>query len=373
MALIPPEAEELLDSPVVTVTRHADIYESDGEALLVEGVPILAGQVSVDASSEDSRRTLDMTLLNLDGKLDRQPSGLWYDKVIKVHRGIEGLDRSGVHRSYSWQVGEFLVDRISRSHFPRSQYEVTGRDFAKRLVLAKFGIPTTFAAGTDVIFIIEAIARNGGIVKFDFSADLLRPASTQDYVFEPDTSRWDAIREIASSINLDVFFTATGHLTLRLHADPATMEPAYRFKTGVEGNLTSYTVATSDSRLYNDVVVTGEGVDPPVVGRATNANLDSPSNIYRLGVRTYRYNSGFIHTEEQAREVAQSFLAVHSLEEYEVSLEGVAAPFLDVGSVIAFDDPDPDAGQSVNFFLTNLTIPLEPGPMSTSAKRVLIV
>lgn len=79
-------------APETTVTRRCEIYEADGVTRWPgdDGKSrVKDGQVGVD-STRDDRRNLDITLDNSDGALIHDPtSGLWYDKIIKVFRGVE--------------------------------------------------------------------------------------------------------------------------------------------------------------------------------------------------------------------------------------------------------------------------------------------
>lgn len=76
------------------IIRRVEVYESDAITLWVPDPDdpdfsrLVDGSVSVDYS-RDERRTLDLTLRN-DDKLLRPNAlgGLWYDKIIKVFRGV---------------------------------------------------------------------------------------------------------------------------------------------------------------------------------------------------------------------------------------------------------------------------------------------
>lgn len=73
------------------VTRRLEIYEADGVTLW-DGVDpsesrLVDGSVGVD-SSRAERRSIDCTLENSDGLIKHDPNGFWYDKVLKVYRGV---------------------------------------------------------------------------------------------------------------------------------------------------------------------------------------------------------------------------------------------------------------------------------------------
>jgi hypothetical protein len=71
-----------------SVTRRAEIYEADGVTPFNLHPRVKDGNVSVDYSRVD-RRNFDLTLDNSEGLLVHDPvHGLWYDKVIKIYRGL---------------------------------------------------------------------------------------------------------------------------------------------------------------------------------------------------------------------------------------------------------------------------------------------
>lgn len=79
-----------------SVTRRAELYEADGVTPYVLGPKVKDGTVTVDYTRVD-RRNFDLTLDNTEGLIIHDPvNGLWYDKIIKVYRGVkyQNLKRS---------------------------------------------------------------------------------------------------------------------------------------------------------------------------------------------------------------------------------------------------------------------------------------
>lgn len=356
------------------VTRRVDIYDPDG-SLWMENAPLAGGTVSVDGTRAE-RRSLELDLNNKDGSLDNYPDGFWYDKIIKPFRGFEYVMPNSSGRIGYWetQLGEFLIDSISTSHFP-STVHVTCRDYTKKLLEDKFASATTFVSGQAVEDVIRTIATNGGISKFNTVAT--GKFLGKDFIFEGGTERWQAITDIATAYGYEVFFDAAGYLELREFRDPVTAATIQTFETGQYGNLSNWTKASSDTRIYNHVVVTGESSDtavPPVVAEATNTNPASPTSVANLGRRkTYRYTSSFITTLAQAQNVANKFLQVHALESFDLSLSALVIPWLEATEIIEFIDPSPNPGDPTRFLLSTFDIPLALGQMSVSGKRVTMV
>jgi hypothetical protein len=88
--------------------------------------------------------------------------------------------------------------------------------------------------------------------------------------------------------------------------------------------------------------------------------------------KVYNYTSSFITTVAQAQDVANKFLAIHSLEDFTLSLRHLVLPWLEAGEIIGFKDPEWDQYDPTRFLLSSFTIPLGIGAASAEAKRVVI-
>jgi len=171
-----------------------------------------------------------------------------------------------------------------------------------------------------------------------------------------------------------VFFDNYGTFTMRPFVDPVTSPVQMEFLTGRMGNLVDFQRSAADARLYNHVVVYGDADDNPLVfAEAENNNPMSPTRIAKIGRRTYKYASKFISTNAQALETANKFLAVVSLEQYEVSLESFVLPWLEANDAVECFLPDSEDYEPTRFILPSFSIPLALGTQSGNAKRVTIV
>jgi hypothetical protein len=372
MPVSAPPANILTDmiGPTGRVTRRCEIFEEDGKTPFLDASNrLIDGSVS-STYSDDVRRTLDLSLYNGDDVLQIDyRNGLWYDKVIKLFRGI--TTASGV--SWECQIGEFMIDRISRSSFP-STIKITGRDYVKKCLNSKFDVTTTFAAGEPVEQLIGNIASNAGIVKKVLPAT--GKVTTRDHTFDGDSGRWNAMHTIADAYGYELFFDATGYLTLRSYQDPVTAPTIFTFQTGSLGTIVDYSKSIQDSELYNKIVVIAESNDsnlPPIYAVAVNTEPTSPTNVYQIGVRSKKITTSLATTAEQCATLAQSYLRTAALEQYEIDLNVLTFPWLDVGGIIRFVDPDPITGQPERFLLSELAMPLALGAGSVSAKRLTVI
>ena len=86
----------------------------------------------------------------------------------------------------------------------------------------------------------------------------------------------------------------------------------------------------------------------PVYYNAKNTEPTSPTRIAAIGERLYTYTSSFITTVAQAQEVANNFLKVHALEQFEISLESIVIPWLEVGESTHRAANGPSAGSAIS-------------------------
>lgn len=271
------------------------------------------------------------------------------------------------------QIGEFMIDSISESHFPYTT-KITGRDYAKKCILSKFAIATSAASGTAIETVIKSIAVAAGITKFTLPTT--GKTLGKEYFFDRGMTRWDAMSSVANAFGFELYFDNQGYLVMRAYLDPVVAPFSYELLTGPFANLTEFTKSSTDTQVYNHVVVTGASTDNavlPVYAQALNNAPTSPTRIAKLGDRVYEYASEFIVTTVQAQDVANKFLKIHALEAYDFSFGAIALPWLEVGEIVKFTDPRQVDTDPTRFLLTSISLPLDLGPMSGSAKRVSVV
>lgn len=375
VAAPPALAEAEVVGPSAILSTRCEIYKADGVTRwYLSGQPVtpamVDGSISVSYSRQE-RRTLDVTFENTDNILKHYADleyGFWYDKILKIFKSVVYTDGAGVSQTWEAQVGEFMIDSIQTQNFPHT-VQVTGRDYTKKLLTSKFVQSTSFAQGSKVEDVIRTIAINGGITKID--VPVTGQTLGKNFLFDRGTERWKAITDIATAYGYEVYFDATGYLVMRKFLDPVDAAKSYTFKTGTSGNLVSFSKRTGDSRIYNSIVVTSSDPDYPLLyATARNIEPASPTAIQYIGERVYQYSSSFITTAQQAQDVANMFLQIYALEEFELSLESIALWWLEVGEVIEYLDPDPNPNEPTRFLLTDFTLPIALGSMSSTAKRV---
>lgn len=287
--------------------------------------------------------------------------------------GLAWLWNYSAFRNWEQQVGEFTIDRIDSDYFP-SLVKVNGRDYTKKCLTSKIEQAMTFPPETSLDQLVQALAANAGITKFNLPATGLTLGETMS--FERGTERWNVIKQAAAPANMEVFFDASGYLTMREYQDPSLGDVSHVFKTGEQGNLVTFSRSLNDSRIYNHIVVTGESNEEgvlPFFAEAKNEDPFSPTRIGRIGDRSYFFTSSFFTDVSQCQTYANSLLKLHALESYEINWESFVYPWLEGGDVIQLLDPDANTTDPNRFLMDTLTIPMSLGPMQATGKRVTFV
>lgn len=307
--------------------------------------------------------------------------GKWFD----LHLGVlntSGNLRQLVANVIAWmmegygewdtQIGEFTIDSISIPHFPNN-ISITARDYTKRCMNSKIESAMTFDSDTKLYDFVKAIAGNAGINKFRLSQ--MNETIGKEMSFDRGTARWELIHDATEAQGYEVFFDHEGYLVTRPYNDPTLGAPSLVFGTGPEGNLASVGRKVNDSRIYNNICVYGDPASGetrmPFFGQAKNEDPASPTSIQRIGDRYYSFASTFFTSQEQTDEYAKRLLGLHALESFEIDLQSISYPWVEVGEVASIIDPRASEYEPTQYLIDTATVPLSLGPMSMTAKRVI--
>lgn len=355
--------------PQTIITREVYIYDSLGTSIwegFTTGRRLISGNVSVDYT-RDERRSIDVELSNFDMALAQQPDAFWYDKTLVVRRGIQFYDEWGL-QSYDEPLGTFMIDRIVQSRFPKT-VKVTGRDFTKKCMLKKFYLPYPFTSTMAVETLIQNLAIGADIDRYDLNTT--GETIGIDIYGEPGKSYWELMKEVATAHNQELYFDAYGVLRMRDFIDPTTASTSYSFFTGAGGSLVDWDKTTNDTRIYNHIIIYGTDVlNNPVWAEAVNDNPTSPTRRALLGDRVLKYESSFIVNATHAQNLANSWLRINALEEYEINFQSLVFPWMEAGEIAMMDLPDAATTDPTQFLLTSFTVPLGLEPMSGVGRRV---
>jgi len=199
---VPSEVVDAIEASVVKVVRRVEIFESDGRTPWNPNSTddpgfqrLKDGTVSVNYGS-DERRTLDLTMDNEDGLLRPDfDGGLWYDKIIKVFRGV--------------------------------QYQ--GSAVAPRVVLIE-------ATSNANVRLIRRIFSSIGFVKFDYLPGASSLSDLSDYTYVVSflqataTARSPFLKSLwASGKNIITIGTASSHSLIPAYSNSTAVTPAKKW------------------------------------------------------------------------------------------------------------------------------------------------
>ena len=290
-----------------------------------------------------------------------------------IGRALQYLDTWEPTAYWEAQIGEFMIDSLATDE-TGDTISVSGRDYTTRCLNSKFVNSTGYAIGTNIGTIIKGIASNAGITKF--SLPIITETLPRDLVYERGTERWKAMKEIADASSYEIFFDSSGFMVMRKYQDPLLSPPTLQLTEGERGNLVSSSNKASSSRLFNHVVVTGESSNrafPPVAAEAKNLLATSPSSIQRIGDRVTEIKSSLVTTVVQAQELANNYLRISSLEEFELDFSSIMLPWIEPGEILEILEPSGGSFFPTRYLISNLNFPLDLGPMSGNGKRVTVV
>lgn len=312
--------------------------------------------------------------------IESNEGGRWFDlhvpNVEETHikqlisAAIQWLQHYTPVGSWECQTGEFVIDRISDQYFPY-QIKITGRDYTKRCLMSKLTRDVVFPAGTSVSELIRSLARNSGITG-NMNVSEVGKYLTAPLAYASKTSRWEIMRTAANGVGYQLFFDQFGELTMIPFNDPVYDPTQYEFKTGLEGNLTSYERATSDVNLFNHIAVYGAASPNGLsyFGEAMNTDPGSPTNINEIGDRFYEYSFETVLSNTEASDLAAKFLKVSALETYEMNFGSICYPWLEVNTVGKILDPKAYDWEPDRYLISTAEIPFDLGPMSATGKRI---
>lgn len=381
--------KQAIQSPVHTVKIKMQVLDTDGHLVpdgefheagsktaerVSERQLITDGSVDVD-TSRGARRTMTVTLLNPGGVFspNSEWAGTFYvDRMIRLWRGVRYSDED----FELVPIGTFYIDTADVvAERNMSIVTISGSDGWKKFTKAKFGKATKYAEGTSVNTVIRDMADLCGVDKLNLDPLDGRSASTselqKDMHFERSDNVGEALLKLGNDFSLDIYFDPMGRLTTEPLKSPSKSPVVWRYEPEQDGALLMVRATFKDDRLYNNVVVTGTADEKnPVHGRASDNDPDSPTNIDRIGRRTYEYESKHIKTVDQAKETAKKLLLKHLQRSEDIELQAICNPAYEGNDVIRVEEQD-FTKLDHRYRIHSFTIPLSSARQSLKLARTI--
>lgn len=310
-----------------TLQCTVDFYQ--GGVLTWERAPVVSGSITADRDSK-VRTNCDVVVaveewadLPVDNKAGR----------FEVYRGVGTLGYAE-----RLQLGEFRVDEITRPSM--SSVGIKGSGLEAYVADARFLTPRTPPYGSSTTSAIMTLVREvlpGAEFRLRNTTDR-RVTATATW----DRERIDAVGDLASSINAEVFVDGTGTWVIADLPDPTGGAPVFIVDDGEGGVLVDRKEVDTRDRVYNAASVTGHSSDqnvPPVWAWAADLDPASPTYFYGpFGQKPIFYTSQFFTTTTQCQVYANVLLAEALAANVSVSFTTTPIDFLEVGDVIGVRD-----------------------------------
>ena len=363
--------------PQNSVYRRMEIYEADCVTQWFPSIGterLIGGSINLSYDRDERRQLNSLQIANFDGILSYDPNGFWYDKVLKIFRGLR-FWYEGDYFEYEAQVGEFEIDKITEPAFPHV-LTVNGRDHTKRLLNDKFAEATTFTANSKVDDVVKTIAYNGGITKFRLNSGGVTLGA--DLALDKDSTRWAGIKSATTPYALDAYFDREGYLVTEPQSDVSTTAPYFIF--GADDDTDGASTAersVTDTAVYNDLVVRSSNSDAETAGiapasRWQNTDPNSPTAIAKIGRHSNSYESDLFLTKADTDAYLSTWKKTAALETWEMTFGFRFLPWLEVGKVIELPDTD-NENVPARYLLTDIDAPIGIGAVSGTGKRLTII
>lgn len=326
---------------------------------------IIDGEVELDATA-DIRGAGSLTVAERWPTVRNLSLGV-YGTEVYLARGVD-LGGGGV----LWApLGYFRIFEVEQDDAARGPLSLTLEDRMSTIIDSRFITPRQWLQGTPVGEVVDELVLeiypDATIVYDDdsYDAQLGRSLISEE-------SRYEMLLTLATGLGKIVYWDGEGRLVFETIPDESV--PVWHVNAGRGGVMVESDRSLSRERVYNAVVVSGEGADElaPVHAVAYDAQESSPTFFGGPFGRVPRfYSSPFITTPLQARNTAVNLLRQSLGAPYDVGLSAVPNPALQPYHVIRVTYND---GSRELHVVEKVSIPMTvDSAMSVSTRQSTIV
>ncbi|WP_369147048.1 DUF5047 domain-containing protein [Streptomyces sp. R44] len=338
-------------------TSHRMVVTVDayyGGALVASGIPVADGSVTVDRGSK-TRRSLSLTVA--DPALlpwDANDTLAAYGQELVIKRGIrypngdEELVPLGTFR-INEPAGDTLLGPVT----------ITGTSAEAAIIDDRFQAPTSSRGYAGCFSAIDALIHQTlpTATVVNLTAGGRNPALAVAQ-WDAGADRWDAIVQIATAMQAEVFVDALGRFVVADRPNVLSGSVAWDIAEGEGGTLMSSARTMSRAGVYNAVLATGENTaagTAPVSAVARDTNPLSPT-VWGgpFGKVTKTISSPLWTTVAACQAAADYALIEATAPNVQTSINSLPNPALDAGDVIRLIH----AGRKELYLVQSLNIPL---------------
>lgn len=328
---------EMLRKPFTKLCRLRFLNPDGSTAFVLDNNPsgkntgafIAEGNLSANLQN-GQRRSVSVTLSNVDGEFDYNVNNLWFGTEIALD---EGLVLSNGEEFYL-QQGIFVVETPTETVNPQNRtMEYSLVDKWANLDGTLFGsLEGTYIveAGLNIFEpIVELLTEDRGNGR---SVDNITPVFTEYYngktqelpeggqalmtnapytlsVNSESGTIADVVLGLAEMVNAWVGYGSSGELRIDPSQDDISdaSKPVLWQFSQEEAELLGMTYTVKNTEVYNDYIVIGEQLsdNKQASGRAQNTNPASDTNIALIGRKTVRVSAPGYATDKMCQDLAE--------------------------------------------------------------------
>jgi hypothetical protein len=376
--------KNMMLSPSYRIFIKIEIYDSAMRYIkeITQQVKSDIGTLAVNSDSP-IRRSFKISLDNSLGEFTfGENNFLWLDKRLKLYVGL-----STWNGTVEWiPQGIFILTDPEDNHLMEGK-TATINAVDKACLMTnnrgKFVNEFIITKDADIVSTIKTIAGKVGETLFNFDTpDVADSKVKYELTYSGSDNYWSAIEELATMAKCEIYYDASGYLTLRkinlTDFDNAPIVWSYVFGSANEKLYAGNTRVMNTSELFNDVIVLGGGSQSESVKYRITVDETNPIwaghpySVQKIGWNTLLWNSGSpdvaLETEEQCKFRAKLELMKHLGFVEDVSVNSAPNYLLDVNDIIWIEDLE-NGLTGDKYMIKSMNIPLSPSQMTLEVSK----
>lgn len=359
------------------------------------GTFIQDGTITVNLQN-GKRRCATVTLSNLDSAYDYNVNKLWFGQQVRLSEGLVLPDGS----DFYIPQGVFYVMNPEENYLPENKtVKLNLEDKWCYLDGTLFGrldgiyeVPLNRDIFVAIQSILELPRGNGYPVDnvtplfteyYNTQTTTLPDGSTISDLLMPYTYRCESDSGTYADIILEMNKILAGWIgydpTGRLRLDPSqddivdSDKPIMWTFTPNEQQFLGATYTVKNSDVYNDIIITGEGLSEyaNVSGRACNYDPSSDTNINLIGKKTYRESAAGYASRRQCEDLAVFKLKRQTVLQKSVSIKSQQLFHIQENQLVTILRPDKPGSPMERHLVTGFSRPIgQTGEMTIQATSV---
>ena len=359
------------------------------------GAFVQDGSLTVNLQN-GKRRCATVTLSNLDNAYDYNVNKLWFGQQVRLS---EGLILPNGEDFYIPQ-GVFYVLNPEESFQPGNQTaKLNLEDKWCYLDGTLFGrldgiyeVPLNTNIFTAIQSVLDLPRGNGYVVDnvkplftdyYNTQTTTLPDGSTISDLLMPYVDRCESDSGTYADIILEMNKILAGwigyDMTGRLRLDPSqddildSNKPIMWTFTPTERQFLGATYTVKNADVYNDIIITGQGLTDyaNVAGRACNYDPSSDTNINLIGKKTYRESAAGYASRRQCEDLAVFKLKRQTVLQKSVSIRSSQIFHIQENQLVTILRPDKPGSPMERHLVTGFSRPIgQTGEMTIQATSV---